>query len=310
MNGDAIRTDNGLVKKGICMEEMETITITFEGGEENNFYVLEQTRLVNIGNEELYKRVSEQYRLGETNIKINAGDLTYAGFDYYVNGKVKGGYYYQLNEDRVMFYIIETKNPPMKIDKKSIKAKIIKDSISTEYIVNQLMNSSGFEGQLKDDFFSEYVISECDYPHTYITMLYILFASPIVVSVLIIIYTLLVWINPSLHAQAKQLSYYGDIGAVIEELNLQLANHMIYKLGNIFVTEDYLIVSYLVKTDVIKLDKIKEIEKAEVEKHTLPWKRQRVYKLRFFTELKTEYELELLNEDTLNDIIDYVSVMH
>ena len=97
---------------------------------------------------------------------------------------------------------------------------------------------------------------------------------------------------------------------MIEELNLQLTNHMIYKLGNIYVTEDYLIVSYLVKTDVIKLDKIKEIEKAEVEKHTLPWKKQRVFKLRFFTELKIEYELELLNEDTLNDIIDYVSVMH
>lgn len=273
--------------------------------------VLEQTRLVNISEEDLYKRVSELYRLGDTNVKLaKTGDLTYAGFNYYVNGKVKGGYYYQLNEDRIMFYIIETKNPPMKIDSKSIKARIVKDSISTEYIVNQLVEAGGFEGQLKDDFFSEYVISECDYPVTYITMLYILFASPIVISVLIIAYTLLVWANPSLHGQSKQLSHYGDIGAVIEELNLQLTNHMIYKLGNIYVTEDYLIVSYLVKTDVIKLDKIKEIEKAEVEKHTLPWKKQRVFKLRFFTELKTEYELELLNEDTLNDIIDYVSVMH
>ncbi|MBQ9277497.1 MAG: hypothetical protein IJ224_02565 [Lachnospiraceae bacterium] len=273
--------------------------------------VLEQTRLVNISEEDLYKRVSELYRLGDTNVKLTkTGDLTYAGFNYYVNGKVKGGYYYQLNEDRIMFYIIETKNPPMKIDSKSIKARIVKDSISTEYIVNQLVEAGGFEGQLKDDFFSEYVISECDYPVTYITMLYILFASPIVISVLIIAYTLLVWANPSLHGQSKQLSHYGDIGAVIEELNLQLTNHMIYKLGNIYVTEDYLIVSYLVKTDVIKLDKIKEIEKAEVEKHTLPWKKQRVFKLRFFTELKTEYELELLNEDTLNDIIDYVSVMH
>ena len=273
--------------------------------------VLEQTRLVNISEEDLYKRVSELYRLGDTNVKLaKTGDLTYAGFNYYVNGKVKGGYYYQLNEDRIMFYILETKNPPMKIDSKSIKARIVKDSISTEYIVNQLVEAGGFEGQLKDDFFSEYVISECDYPVTYITMLYILFASPIVISVLIIAYTLLVWANPSLHGQSKQLSHYGDIGAVIEELNLQLTNHMIYKLGNIYVTEDYLIVSYLVKTDVIKLDKIKEIEKAEVEKHTLPWKKQRVFKLRFFTELKTEYELELLNEDTLNDIIDYVSVMH
>lgn len=273
--------------------------------------VLEQTRLVNISEEDLYKRVSELYRLGDTNVKLTkTGDLTYAGFNYYVNGKVKGGYYYQLNEDRIMFYIIETKNPPMKIDSKSIKARIVKDSISTEYIVNQLVEAGGFEGQLKDDFFSEYVISECDYPVTYITMLYILFASPIVISVLIIAYTLLVWANPSLHGQSKQLSHYGDIGAVIEELNLQLTNHMIYKLGNIYVTEDYLIVSYLVKTDVIKLDKIKEIEKAEVEKHTLPWKKQRVFKLRFFTELKIEYELELLNEDTLNDIIDYVSVMH
>ncbi len=272
--------------------------------------VLEQTRRVSIDGENLYKRVSELYTFGDTNVKLDVSDLTYAGFDYYVNGKVKGGYYYQLNDDRVMFYVIETKNPSMKIDKKSIKAKIVKDSISTEYIVDRLMEAGGFEGQLKDDFFSEYVISECDYPVTYITMLYILFASPIVISVLIIAYTFLVWTNPALHAQAKQLSLYGDIGAVIEELNLQVANHLVFKIGNIYVTEDYLIVNYLMKTDVIKLDNIKEFEKTEVEKHSLPWKKQRVFKLRFFTDLKREYELELLNEDTLNDIIDYVSVMH
>ncbi|MBQ7707568.1 MAG: hypothetical protein IJT72_07300 [Lachnospiraceae bacterium] len=271
--------------------------------------ILEQTRIVGLENEELYTKVSELYKMGDTNVKISADKLTYAGFDYLVNGKVKGAYYYQLNDDKIMFYIIETKKPSMTIDSKKIKAKIVKDSISTEYMINQLTEAAGFDEQLKDDFYSEYVISECDYPSTYITMLYILFASPIVISVLILAYTLLIFVNPAVHGQAKQLSAYGDIGALIEELNLQLANHLVYKLNNIYITEDYLIISYLMKTDVIKLDKIKEIEKAEVEKYTSPWKKQTVYKLRFFTDNKTEYELELRNEDTLNDIIDYVSVM-
>lgn len=271
--------------------------------------VLEQTKLITLDKDYLYEQISNLYKNGETNVSISTGKLKYAGFDYYVNGKVKGAYYYQFNDDKVIFYIIKTSNPQMEIDTKQVKARIIKDSISTEYIVNQIQENGNFSGRLKDDFYSEYVISECDYPVTYITMLYVLFASPIVISVLIIIYTLLVWINPVLHGQAKQLSVYGDTGAIIEELNLQISNHLIYRLNNIYITEDYLIVSYLVKTDVIKLDRIKEIEKTEVEKHTLPWKKLRVYKLRFFTDIKTEYELELKNEETLNDIIDYVSVM-
>ena len=53
--------------------------------------VLEQTRLVSIDGENLYKRVSELYTFGDTNVKLDVSDLTYAGFDYYVNGKVKGG---------------------------------------------------------------------------------------------------------------------------------------------------------------------------------------------------------------------------
>ncbi len=271
--------------------------------------ILEQTRLISLENEELYTKVSELYKMGDTNVRISADKLTYAGFDYLVNGKVKGAYYYQLNDDKIMFYIIETKNPTMTIDKKTIKAKIVKDNISTEYMINQLTEAAGFDEQLKDDFFSEYIISECDYPVTYIVMLYILFASPIVISVLVLAYTFLICINPALHGQAKQLSAYGETGAIIEELNLQLANHLVHRLNNIYITEDYLVVSYLMKTDVIKLDKIKEIEKAEVEKYISPWKKQTVYKLRFCTDIKKEYELELRNEDTLNDIIDYVSVM-
>ena len=41
--------------------------------------VLEQTRLVNISEEDLYKRVSELYRLGDTNVKLaKTGDSVFS----------------------------------------------------------------------------------------------------------------------------------------------------------------------------------------------------------------------------------------
>ena len=38
-------------------------------------------------------------------------------------------------------------------------------------------------------------------------------------------------------------------------------------------------------------------------------KKQKLYKLTFYNKNKTEYEISLYNEETLNDIIDYISVM-
>ena len=38
-------------------------------------------------------------------------------------------------------------------------------------------------------------------------------------------------------------------------------------------------------------------------------KKQKLYKLTFYNKNKVEYEIRLYNEETLNDIIDYISVM-
>ncbi|MBQ9198673.1 MAG: hypothetical protein IJ141_00645 [Lachnospiraceae bacterium] len=272
--------------------------------------VLEYTKASDITtSDNLYNRISDVYSSGNSNIRIETGKLSYAGFDYYVNGKVKGAYYYQMEKDHLIFYIIETTHPKMVIEDATIKARIVKDNISTEYMINQLMDSGEISGKIEDKFYSEFVISECDYPKNYIRMLYVLFASPIVISVLIIAYTILIWFNPALHGQAKQLKDYGEPQAIIDELDIEMRNHLIYKINNIYITKNYLIVSYLVKTDVIKLDMLKEIEKSEVEKYFLPWKKQKLFKLRFYTRKKTEYEIELKNEETLNNIIDYVSVI-
>ena len=256
----------------------------------------------------MYEQLEHIYKSGNTNVETEIGEALYAGFDYYVNGEIKGAYYYQLDKDRIIFYIIETTNPDMTIKHKKINARVIKDNVSTDYILTQLMSKAGFDKDFSDDYYSEYIISECDYPKNFIRMLYLLFAAPIVIGVCILIYTVLVWVNPVLHGQARQLRSYGDVHAIIEELNLQLANHLAYKINNIYVTEDYLIVSYAVKTDVIKIDQIKELEKTVIEKRGLKGKEKR-YRLTFYNKNKTEYQMELYNEDTLNDIIDYISVM-
>ncbi|MBR1816621.1 MAG: hypothetical protein IJ763_07965 [Lachnospiraceae bacterium] len=271
--------------------------------------VWERTRSTSLDpSDDLYAQVDHIYKSGNINVVLDAEHLTYAGFDYYVNGEVKGAYYYQLNQDRIMFYIIETKNPEMMLDKNRVRARIIKDKVSTEYILTQLMTDAGFDGKFMDDYYSEYIISECDYPKNYITMLYIMLAAPIVIGVCIVIYTMIVWLAPAIHGQARQLRNYGDVHSIIEELNLQMQNHMVYKLNNIYITEDYLIVSYLVRTDVIKLDQIKELEKTEIEKHSF-MNKQKLYRLTFYNKNKTEYEIKLYNEEILNDIIDYISVM-
>lgn len=252
------------------------------------------------------EKLSELYDDKKTNVSIKVTDLYYTGFDYKVDGKIKGAYYYSMKEDKLKMYLISTKEPEEYIEAKTIKGKIIKDGISAQHILSSLAQTNGISEKNISGYCSEYLISEVDYPKAYIVLVYLFYAAPILISILIVAYTAVIWIFPTKHSQARQLENYGDKKEVLKEIDNQLSGEDIFKKKNITITSEYMIVSYMTKTYVINLSKIKYLSKNEVEKKTLFGKNKVIYRLTISNPEIMFYEVDFNTEELCDEIIEYV----
>ena len=246
------------------------------------------------------------YENNTTNVTATISDLYYTGFDYIVNGEVKGGYYYSLSKEKMCFYLLSTDSPEEYIERVSIKGKIIKDSVTLNHIIQRLSADNKIDNDYLKGYCFEYIISEPDYPESYIVMLKVFFVVPIILEVLIILYALLIWFEPKLHPQCKQLAQYGQIDAIIDELNSQLRNQLLFRKNKIYITRDYMIVNYIHRTDVIKLDYIKYLSKNLVEKKEFLSGTDEVYRLTMSDPDKIFYEVDFLSEGLIDDVIGYI----
>lgn len=251
-------------------------------------------------------RISQLYDEATTNISVTAKKLYYTGFDYYVDNQIKGAYYYTMDGSKIMLYLIKTEAPEEFIEKIELKGKVVKDSVSREHIIYQLATENDLDIEMVEKYFGEYIISQPDYPYSLIGLIYVFFATPIIICVLIIAYALLVWVNPIIHSQSKQLTAYGEPMAIIDELNIQLKSHLVYYKKNIYITADYMIVNYLTRTDVIKLDYIKYLSKNLIQKNTLLEKNKEIYRLTMSNPEKMFYEVDFVNEELIDDVVNYI----
>lgn len=268
--------------------------------------VFEQIRCNKIEDvEKLSTRLDNLYKNDMRNVEYTAHDLYYTGFDYFVNDNKKGSYYYSLMDNELVIYLIKTKQPKIYIEEQRLKGHIIKDSVSAEYIMGQLATVNHMDTSMIKNYASVYVISEPDYPHAFITMIYAIFFIPIVLCILIFLYTILVWIQPVLHSQVRQLVVYGDPSAVMEELNKELCYHMLYHKSNIYITDSFMIIAHLTKTEVVRLDDVKYLSKNLIEGVGLRNKKQ-IYRLTMSNPDKLFCEIDFTSERVIDEVVRYI----
>lgn len=280
------------------------LLVKFPVFERINDVHISQTDLQETGLED---RLEELYLEDKTNIEIELNDLYYTGFNYKVDGRLKGAYYYSMSNGKLHMYLIATGEPENYIGQITIKGKLLKDSVASAHILTSLVQSEGIDSKIVEGYASEYIISEVDYPKAYIVLVYLFYAIPIIISIIILIFTGLVWFKPDIHSQSKQLASYGDIKDIIRQINEELNGENVYKKKNIYITQSYMLVNYLTKTDVIKLDLIKYLSKNEVTKSNMLGKKINVFRLTVSNPDTMFYEIDFGNEELCDEVMEYMS---
>ncbi len=255
---------------------------------------------------DLGERLQVMYESDTKLASYEAKNLYYSGYDYYIDGKLRGAYYYSTEDGYMNFFIIATEQPESFIENYTVKGEIIKDNIYVTHIVNKLASSAGISQEMLENYYSSYIISELDYPTAYITMIYVLCLSPAIVCGLIILYTLMIMINPAMHSQSEQLASYGNVRQVIKDINYELKNKLLYRRENVYITHNYMIVSYLLKTEVIKLDMVRYMSKNLVEKKVGFKKNAEMYRLTISNPGILFYEVDFNDEEFVDEVVENI----
>lgn len=268
------------------------------------FDYIECKEIINLEN--MDETLEGLYAAQTTNVKLTTNNLKYTGLDYYEDGRQKGSYYYMSTNNRLILFLIKTDAPAPSYEAKTLKGTIIKDNVSSTYIMGQFAEQAGIDRNILAGYCSDYIISEVGYPINFIVMVYILFIAPIVISIIILMYTVYIRMNPEAHPQAKQLSAYGRPAEIIYDINTQLANHLLYKKKNIYITKKYLIINYLSKTDVIKLDMVKYISKNIIERPKPFGHFYEMFRLTLSNPDTLFYEIDFSSEDIIDTVIEKI----
>ncbi len=253
------------------------------------------------------KEAIKMFAKGSKNFKLDTEQLKYTGFDSTADGKTVGKYYYKIIDGRMYLYLIDDKLAEKLSDDEiisgSIKFSMVEDNATAAYITGEFAETLGISYGEAEGFCSPYIFSNTDYPMIQIVIIKSLSALLIVLLITSIIITFTGIIHTDINPMASGLKKYGVKKDVIEELNGQLLNHVVYEHENIFVTDDYLIISYISKTDVIKLDYIKYLSKhVEIKKRGL-LKPVKIFRLTASDPDRLYYECDFLNEQIIDEVI-------
>ena len=235
--------------------------------------------------------------------QYNAENLYYTGYNYLVENKIKGAYYYCFEDDHMVFLLIKTKQPQNSIDKRTVKGRIVKDEVVTDHIIAGLSKNGEVPMNILDGFYDSYVISEPDFPYVYTGIAYIIVAALSMLYVFVLAYVVRLWMRPYKNPQAKKLRAYGRRSAVIEQLNTELRDKLYFHYHGIYVTDNFLVATYWFHTDVIRLDDVRYLSKNRVEERS----GSELYRLTL-SEPETDlfYEIDFREEELIDACVDAI----
>lgn len=277
------------------------LVLIFVGVRYSLFNVVQCYEITDV--EPVEDQIARLYEKDMTSVRYDAVNLYYSGYNYLVENKIRGAYYYCFEDNHMVFVLVKTSHPQNSIDQRSVKGRIIKDEVVTEHIIAGLSKNGQIPMQILDGFYDSYVISEPDYPYVYTGIAYIIVATLSIVYVFVLAYVVRLWMHPYKNPQARKLRAFGRRSAVIEQLNEELFDKLYFRYHGIYVTDSFLVVAYWFHTDVIRLDDVRYLSKNRVEEKNA----KEVYRLTL-SEPETDlfYEIDFKEEELIDACVDAI----
>lgn len=186
------------------------------------------------------------YEQGHTYVIQTVDELYYTGCDYYVNGELRGHYYYTLDSEllRVQFYILPSQmGQPAEAHRTqtTLRGKLLPMDSAFSPLTDSLAASLGWTGSGLAEISETVMLSNVDYWKPSMLVLYAVLAVLLLLSVFISLRHLLYIICPRLSPAYRRLHKYGKPSVIIREVDRELREECLVLTKDMALLSDYLI---------------------------------------------------------------------
>lgn len=237
------------------------------------------------------------------NVQITFQEIDNMGYDYTLNGKKAGSYYYAFLDGKCVILLVDSDEA--RLYDYTVKGQLKQDNTMYNYLLGQCADAVGFSLDQMKSVTYRFVISEVDYPRVFYGIVKTAFYLAVLIVVFSIVEGLVCIAFPWLHPQMRKLKGVSSRRLIAGDINRQIHDAVRFDRGNVIVTKKYLIISTWMYTDIIILKEIEVISKHKERKKVFLGEKT-VFKLIISNSRDMFYEHEFKNEDILDEMIPLI----
>lgn len=197
---------------------------------------------------------------GVRHVNISTDTLYYTGYDYLRNNKKSGSFYYSIENDRCIYYLISSSflnnTTPDVLYNVKFKAKLIVGNQVYTKLLDNFANDLSWTSTGLSNVSSKIVVSELDYSDIknplFILCLFCLFLY----SIFDILFLIINVAVPESYYSFFKLIKHGNVHKILDLADDEINNHTIIKTKDMYLTENYFIDLGFNSVNVVPIDKI------------------------------------------------------
>lgn len=180
-------------------------------------------------------------------VDITMSNLYYSGYDYYINGKLSGSFYYTLEDGSCYYFLLSKDSIDNRLQVNSlikdyrIQGKIETGGENLEDLINDMAKDLSWTNSELSKVSFPLIINEIEYLENKTIWLLGINSTIFIVSCFLFLYALSFIIAPFLHPSCVFLRRYGSIRQQVSELESELESDIRLRCKNLIITKKYLL---------------------------------------------------------------------
>ena len=184
------------------------------------------------------------YNQGHRYANINIDKLYYTGFNIMAEGEVTASYYYEISDNRCVFYILSgdiVKNTPNELEKVNVIVRLNEPDGLLENMITAFAATIGWTPEGVSAAAGAVVMDQTSYHLERYVISFILLVAFVIYSMTLVTINIIYIIAPAIHLSL--LKYYATkpfgIKRALRELEQDFENRQQISVGNMYITRRY-----------------------------------------------------------------------
>lgn len=203
------------------------------------------------------------YNPSASHVHLTPDKLQYSGYNYVVNGKVNGSYYYTLINGFCQFYLLDNHTsmgaggPSEYLENLNLRGLITElDDIEYKILTDSMAKDLGWSGDSLRLVSSQYAFSMVNHFPLRQQLLIVLLVISLFLSSFDLVFSILYIIFPLLSPTFYHLGRYGECRTLLSKVEMEMKHTVLAEASNIFLTPNYLVNVDTVRSIILPLNSV------------------------------------------------------